>query len=153
MKFSLSWSTGIALVYGVFVSFFLGLVIYFSFFHKQVDLVAENYYAQEIAYQDQMDRIERTQALPDLLKINHVYDQRVLTIAFPANMEYTRIAGRIHFFRPSDAGQDRIVPLFLSNAGKQHISTRNLARGYWIIKIYWMTDNTEYYTEESLVLN
>ena len=147
------WSYGIAVVYVSFITIFLVLVIYFSFFHKQVDLVAENYYEQEVAYQTQIDRIRRTNSLPEEVKIQHHYERRQLLIQFPAGLNYTRIAGRVQFFRPSDAGQDRIVPIELSRQGNQEISTRDFQRGYWKIKIYWQINKEEFYSEESLVIN
>jgi hypothetical protein len=44
-----------------FVVMTLAMVVYFMG-HK-VDLVAEDYYKQEIEYQDQIDKIANTQAL------------------------------------------------------------------------------------------
>jgi len=153
MKNKNGWSYGIAIVYVSFITIFLGLVVYFSFFYKQIDLVAENYYEQEIAYQTQIERIRRTQSLPENVKFQHQYERRELLIQFPAGLDYEGIGGRIQFFRPSDAGQDRIVPIKLSVNGIQEISTTNFPRGYWKIKIFWQINNDEYYSEESLVIN
>ena len=52
----LNWGNWIAVAYSVFVLFIIAMV-YLAFGEKW-DLVAENYYEQEIQYQDKINSIE-----------------------------------------------------------------------------------------------
>ena len=58
MKLKLSWGTGIVISFVVFMSSTLAVVIYLM--NQDVDLVTRDYYKKELAYQDQIERIERT---------------------------------------------------------------------------------------------
>ncbi|MCB9190933.1 MAG: FixH family protein [Flavobacteriales bacterium] len=51
----MGWGTRITLFYGSFVAFMLFMVV--MAVQQDFDLVADNYYEQEIAYQDRIDQM------------------------------------------------------------------------------------------------
>ena len=51
------------------------------------------------------------------------------------------------FFRPSDARQDKLIPLELSLDRTQLLEMANMPAGRWKVKVFWTADNTEYYDE------
>ena len=59
----MNWGWKIVVVYSGFVVMTLGMVFYFMG-HK-VDLVAKDYYKQEIEYQDQIDKITNAKSLDE----------------------------------------------------------------------------------------
>ena len=62
----ISWGTGIAATYIIFVLATLGMT--YAMMTKNVDLVSTNYYEKEIKYQEQIDKINNTSGLNDKLK-------------------------------------------------------------------------------------
>jgi hypothetical protein len=52
--FNWNWGTGIALVYTVFALSMIALVV--SSFSKKLDLDSKDYYAQELVFQNQIDK-------------------------------------------------------------------------------------------------
>ncbi|MDP2038234.1 MAG: FixH family protein, partial [Ignavibacteria bacterium] len=63
MKLKLNWGFGIAVTYILFVV--VTLVMVFIFMNQDVSLETENYYSKGIEYQGQIDKINRTQSLPE----------------------------------------------------------------------------------------
>ncbi len=144
------WPIVISIIYISFMSVFIGIVI-FSTFNK-VDLVTEDYYEQEIKYQQQIDRISRTNSLS--VPVNWYYDKnkRQIKIQFPEEINFKDVEGNILFFRPSDAKQDKVIALRLSSENSQTISTQHLVPGLWKLKIFWQVMQTEFYTEGTLII-
>ena len=63
-----SWGTGILIVIIIFMTLTITTVVYLM--NQDVDLVTDNYYAKEIKYQQQIDRMNRTNEMDEELKIN-----------------------------------------------------------------------------------
>jgi hypothetical protein len=150
MNQSKQWPMGIAIIYVIFVLLLVAFAVFSRF--QSVDLVTEDYYNQEIKYQQQINRIERARSLPE--PVNWIYDKQkgALTVQFPPQFDPLKVKGNVLFFRPSDAKQDKLVALNLSTNGTQLISTENLIPGFWKIKIFWKVENNEYYNEGVLVV-
>ena len=115
-------------------------------------LVSDNYYADEIAYQQQIDRLNRTAALAEPVVVRYDPRQGVI-IRFPSQFEPAAISGTIKLFRPSDKRLDRRFPIALNLEGVQAIPDLSLpVSGLWKVKIYWQVEGVEYYSEEELVV-
>jgi len=115
-------------------------------------LVSENYYADELAYQDQIERIERTNALAQPVTVKFDPASGV-KISFPILFEPAAVEGSIKLFRPSDQRLDRRFSINLSREGVQYISAANLpVPGLWKVKIFWQVEGIEYYFEEELII-
>ena len=116
-------------------------------------LVSENYYADELAYQDQIDRMARTNALAQSVTVKFDLASGV-KISFPALFEPAAVEGSIKLFRPSDKRLDRRFPINLSREGVQYISAASLpVPGLWKVKIFWQAEGIEYYFEKELVIS
>lgn len=147
-KNPLAWPIGIMVTYAVFMLFLFG---YLAFARSQrVDLVASDYYQQEIAYQQQIDRLERTSALAHKPTIEYEPVTGVVTLRFPENIEPAQVQGRLTLFRPSNAALDITTPIHLNTAGEQVIRTQKLRKGLWRVKLLWRLNGLEYYVEDVL---
>lgn len=147
-KNPLAWPIGIMVTYAIFMLFLFG---YLAFARSQrVDLVANDYYQQEIAYQQQIDRIERTNALAHKPYIEYEPVTGVVTLRFPEEIEPAHVQGRLTLFRPSNAALDITTPLRLNAAGEQVIRTQKLRKGLWRVKLQWQQNGLEYYFEDVL---
>ncbi len=144
-----SFRNGIIAVIVVFLVTVIGFVIYTA--TLPFNLVSKNYYAEEIAYQEQIERIERANALPEPIEVS--YDNTGgLTIRFPAYFEPASVQGTITLFRPSDKRLDRHFPINLNRDGRQYIAAEYLPiPGLWKIKISWSSEGLEYYWEKEFI--
>ena len=140
----MNWGKSIFLFYSLFVIAILS-VVYFSF-TQDVNLVAEDYYQQEIIYEEQITRIKNTEALAK--KPTITLKTGFVELMFPQELEPK---GSILFFRPSDANLDRRVPIALGANGTQQIDFSTQEKGLWKAKLNWKQGNKEYYQEFVIV--
>jgi len=132
-----------------FIAFgmFIGYMAFVSF-QQNVDLVAEDYYQQEIAYQDHIDKVDNTRNMAG--KVNIQQQNGQLSIRFPEAMH--PISGQIVLFRPSDAALDRNFEIRVNDSREQTISTANLVKGMYKVKVDWTNGSEDFYTEETLFI-
>ncbi|MFP4091579.1 MAG: FixH family protein [Cyclobacteriaceae bacterium] len=144
----MNWGHKIAIVFIAFVGLMVFMVI--KSFQVNVDLVAEDYYKQEIEFQQQIDKTNNASELAERLSFKQENQQ--LIIQFPALFEQG-VHGEISFFRPSDKRFDVNTKITLDENHRQSISTTDLAKGYYKIKLDWKNGSKAYYHEESVFIH
>ncbi len=144
------WGFGVFALYGVFVLFILTLVLYVSLQDFQV--VEKDYYKKDLAYQDQIDRMDLTNQLEKKLTVDLSPQGGNIIINFPVEKNKD-ISGAIKFFRPSNSRLDFEVAIDADSLGKQEIDINSMVRGYWKMKMNWTVDSVEYYKQEPLIIN
>lgn len=138
-------------IIALFVAFIAGIVSFVVWTGKhRVDLVASDYYEQEIDYQARMD--SRRRAAGANLKIHYDAGEQVVRLDSAERSWFDTTAGTVTFYRPSDAALDRTVPLSLEATGEQRIDTSSFPRGLWRVKVSWSTEHQDFFQEEVLVL-
>lgn len=143
----MNWGHKIAFAFSAFVIFIVFLVV--KSFQQNVDLVAEDYYKQEIQYQQQIDKMNNTNALKQ--SISFVQENQQLMVQFPEELGQ-KPDGEISFFRPSDARFDVSTKIDVDSNLRQWIPTSELLKGYYKVKVDWTDGEKEYYVEESLYI-
>ncbi|MEE9554983.1 MAG: FixH family protein [candidate division Zixibacteria bacterium] len=146
-----SWGTAIAVLFGSFAVFILALVGFASL--QRFNLVEINYYEQELKYQEKIDKLNRTHAIPDGITLFHNQRTGILSVIFDFDDSTSTIDGTITFFRPSDSALDFIVPVKPEESGIQSINITGLANGLWRIKVDWRVAGEDYYFEDILVID
>ena len=149
MKKKANWGTGIFISYALFMLLAILAAVYFM--NQDVDLVTDDYYQQEIKYQDQIDKIQRTNSLPEKPAIN--FDGSKINLSFPESLRNKNVTGKIHFYRPSNPALDFNIPMLLNNDGLQIITTEKMENGFWRLKLNWTMEGNEYYSEKEIILN
>ena len=142
MRFN--WGHGIAIFFSCFVAFMVFLAV--KSHQQTIDLVAEDYYAQEVQYGQRMEEIKNAQALEQVVTVKQ--HQQQLVITFPRLGD--DISGQLQLFRPSDKRFDQQAALALNGKGEHTLSLEAMPRGYYRLKIDWKAGNTPYYTEEAV---
>lgn len=143
----MSWGKKIALAYGLFVVFMIILVVACV---KQNDifLVSEDYYKQEIQYQDRINDISNAQQLKEPVTVELNDETNMLRIDL--TKESAGASGKVTFYRPSNPELDRDFPIKLSAAGVQEFSTKPFAKGLWLVKVTWEKDGQTFYKEQKV---
>lgn len=146
MKFN--WGHGIFIGYTLFVAYILYFV-YTSFSHD-VDLVAEDYYAQEVAFQDRIDQTTnglKWESAIDLKKA----DQGVkLSFSQEALADFSE--GTIYFFRASDVNMDLTLPITLDQNGEFTIPYQLLSDGRYEAQLSWKGDDEDYFIKRTIFI-
>ncbi len=148
-KIKFNWGTGITIVIILFLVITIGQVV---FIHKTIDydLVDEEYYKAEIEYQTQIEKVKRTNALPEKIKIKLL--DKFIEFNFPLMFNSNSVRGIINFYKPSDDLLDKTESIKLDEENKMFFAYDQLSSGLWKIKINWSVDNVEYYNEKIVML-
>jgi hypothetical protein len=135
-----------------FVVFFSGLVSFIVFAaHQHVDLVRSDYYEEEIRFQQQLDRVERTRQIAEPVAVTYDTAGRGITIKLPAAHAQPK-TGLIHLYRPSDARLDYAVPLAPDSDGSQRLDASKLRSGLWKVRVQWSVEGQEYYFDQKVIV-
>jgi nitrogen fixation protein FixH len=145
----MNWGHKITIVYLTFMAFTIGLVV-ICMKQKDLFLVSNNYYEEEIAYQDKIDKMHNFEKLQAKPEWQYDQGQQVLEFRFPEGFSWA--SGEIYFFRPSDANQDMKISIRPDGNGRQTVNTQNLSKGLWKVKLQWDEQGKAYYHEKVLVL-
>jgi nitrogen fixation protein FixH len=145
----MNWGKGIFIT---FVVFALGLVVMLVITLRQdLGLVASDYYKQELAYQDQMERIKNFNSLVNKPEIKQEIELNKVVLTFPSELLDQIHEGEVQFFRPSNSEFDIIYKLIFDEQGRQYFDLDNFEKGMWRVKINWRTQDKEFYRESILV--
>lgn len=118
-----------------------------------VDLVSQDYYAQELRHQQRMNAVARTAALPaGAVTIRFDAAARTVALQLPAAVAGRQSGGQVQFFRPSDQALDFSVPLRPDAQGRQRLSTARLKPGYWRVRLDFEAEGQAYFVEQSIVV-
>jgi len=132
---------------------FMGFVVLILFmvyrsYQLKNELVSEDYYAQEIAFQDVIDK--KTNA--SKLKENIIWEKTDNGLLFRYPDLGTEIKGEIYIFRPSDKSLDAHFEISVNKDHQQFIEMKNMTKGKYIIKIDWTVGEIEFFTEGLLFM-
>jgi len=145
MKLKFNWGHGIALFIASFVAFLSFMVA--QTFGVKVDLVADNYYEQELAYQGKIDRIKNFSTLNEPVQVRTTGGS--ISIAYPPSLVAKGLSGTVACFRPSDNRLDRELPL-QAGTGQQQIDAKLLKPGIYQVQLSMEAAGEEYYYETSV---
>lgn len=148
MKIFGNWGLAVTVFYITFVVALVTLVVIVS--QDKVDLVVQDYYAQDQIYQQQIDKIVRTKALTEQVKI--INSGNSIVVKFPENIE-SQISGDILLYKPDNSKLDVTIPIETNENKIQIINSDNLTKGFWKVKIDWVCNDSAYFNEDFIILN
>ena len=144
----INWGTGIVLAFIAFIGFIMYFIITMNVSDKyDHDLVTEDYYAEELSYQNDIDKLNNAKDLIE--NVNYVKTVDGLKINFPKDLDYKEITGKVFLYRPSNKQLDFETPISLSNPYLL-IPDNRLVDGRWNIKIDWQYNGKSYLYKASI---
>lgn len=146
MKFH--WGHGIALFYGIFALVLIMVVIQSTTFDNS--LVVDDYYAQDIRYQETIDRRMNSQSFDQPVQLMREGDCHYLV--FPINELSAAVSGEIQFYRASSKRFDHFQAIALEEEGRICLDDDKLIPGYWQLKINWTSAGVDYLDEFEIYL-
>jgi len=148
MKWILHFPAGIILAFILFLILNL-FFIYISFNHPD-DLVTNDYYSQDQAYQERIESHTRGLNLETPPFVIYSPGDPDIVINIPVTLG--DMQGGITLYRPGDAELDLEIPIDGNGDGKQSISIKGLAEGLWILQMMWISQGQNYYLEWEIIL-
>lgn len=146
---NISWGVKIIIVYIVFVAGIISLVVISM--NNNTDLVSENYYDQEIRYQEQIDKLKNSALIEKDIKVFQEGEYIVFNTSQLSGQN--KFEGEIHFYRSSDAKKDFMIPYLPSENGIQKIESVNLEKGLWKISLKLKNNGKDYFIGKNIFVN
>jgi hypothetical protein len=137
----MSWGKWIIICFILFTVFIATLVTVCM--RQDVSLVSKDYYQEELAYQDQLARVNNANRLSERPVIQKNGD--FLEVNF-SNFNVVRNA-ELKLFRPSDAAMDKIFTLETTTKTTQSFSIADLEKGMYRARMLWKMNDKEYFIE------
>lgn len=110
-----------------------------------VNLVAKEYYRDELAYQQVIDGKALAQQLSSDVQVQQSSDS--IRIQLPAEMKEQAIKGQVQFYCAADSRKDRHFALQLDDAALQRLPNKLILPGQYMVKVDWLVGDARYYSE------
>lgn len=141
----MDWGKGIVLVFIVFAGIMISMVT-ICMKKDDLHLVTQNYYEEEIKYQEHIDKVINANGLSyEALLFDRV--QKSVSINLPVGAK-----AELHLFRPSDARLDQKLEVAVVNETATVVNLAKLKPGYWLMKLTWSSEGKSYYQEQKITI-
>jgi hypothetical protein len=119
--------------------------------HTRYDLVSNEYYKDELLYQQVIDGASRANQLSSRATITQ--QNVALTLQLPAEMQQKTVTGSLWFYSADDSRKDKKIPLQLNDNAVQTINSKQFIPGNYTAKIRWESNGTSYYSEVPVTIH
>ncbi len=143
----MNWGKGITLFMTGFV-LFMGYLTYRAF-NVDFDLVADDYYAQEIAYEQRITEMRNVSSLSvqPTVSVNGAY----ITVQLPAG-QAENLTGEVYFYDPIGREGDRTFAIDTDSNGAMDFPTELFSPQRYQVKVSWVHADTPYFFETPIDL-
>jgi len=145
----ISWGHGVVIALASFIIFILSMIFLFPNGQKNSEMITDNYYEEELQYQDVIDAKNRADQLAEKpeLKIN----QSGIYILFPEDFNNTNTKFDFYLYRTDDQNLDVKKEFTLSAKNDFEIPAKVLSQGNYILKLKWTTNKVKYQRDYDIV--
>lgn len=144
-----TWGHGIVVALGAFMVFILSMIFIFSRGWQNAELVSDDYYRDELVYQQVIDAKNLAEALPQ--KPKYEQNSSGIKIIFPADVAANSSAVRFDLFRTEDKRLDIKKDVALSSDHAFLIPAKVLAPGNYTLKLHWHKNGKDYQIDYDVV--
>lgn len=146
-----SWGHGVVLALGSFIAFILFLIFVFSHGMKNSELISDNYYQDELTYQDVIDAKTNADELAD--KPSFSQTPSGITITFPSGTVPDNQEVDFDLFRTDDSNLDVHKKIELNSQKKFTIPSKVIVAGSYTLKLKWQQNKKPYQVDYDVVWN
>ncbi|HEY9048856.1 MAG TPA: FixH family protein [Ohtaekwangia sp.] len=140
----MNWGKWIIVSFVLFAAFIATLVT--VCIRQDVSLVSKDYYQDELKYQDQITRLQNTEALS--VKPAIIINQKGLEIEYALLSQITQ--GELMLFCPSNPQHDRTIVVPATSDRLLLIPVADLNAGMYKARFTWSMQGKDYYVEETI---
>jgi hypothetical protein len=142
----MNWGKWIVVSFLLFAAL-MGAIVTISM-RQDVNLVSNQYYHDDLIYQEQLQRKNNAETLTQKPEFSITNNQ--LHIAFRGEHQIEN--GKVTVFRPSNAKLDQDFTLRSSSDPEQIFALKPLEKGAYRIKMTWVSAGKEFYVEKFVVI-
>ena len=117
--------------------------------HRE-SMVSENYYEQELKYQDRIDSAARAEKSGANIRLDDAGGK--LFVAVPPAQLAQKFSGAIEFYRPSAPELDRNFQFTPGADGIQKMDVTKFAAGLWQVRVRWNAGGQDYFLERKITI-
>ena len=144
-----SWGHGIVIALGSFIAFILFMIFLFPNGQQNSEMITENYYEEELAYQKVIDAKNNADLLPEKPKYNQ--DQSGIKVIFPEDINNENSKFTIDLHRADDQKLDVKREIKLDGKNTLFIPANILVKGNYVLRTMWITNNKNFQIDYDLV--
>jgi hypothetical protein len=145
----MNWGNKLLLVFAVFAGGISFLV--YRCMRTPVDLVSNEYYQDELAYQAIIDGTNHANALSTKVVVGQ--DDRGIFLKLPREMQNKPVTGTILFYCASEAARDRRLNLRPNADARQDLSYDKIEPAHYLVKVQWQSEGKDYYSEQPVEIH
>lgn len=145
-KFVFNWGHGIAVFFSIFVITTISILI--ISFTKTFDLQTDDYYQEELAFEETITK--KKNIIADDISLDLASVDNGIELSF-LGVQSASTKGTITVYRPSDKRLDLVFELAVDEQGKQLLKHENLQDGLYSIKVDFTSKSKPYYIEKDFV--
>ena len=142
----MNWGKAITLVLIAFAGFIIYMVIQFS--QKNVDLVSEDYYQQELEYDKIYEAKKNARRIEQDVQVIKQGDY--VFIEFPAFFNNKPFQADVHFYKPDNVKGDYKMS---TKSQSLTVDKEKLKRGKYEVKVLINSNGADYYFQKDILIN
>lgn len=148
MKIKINWGWAIVIAMGAFMIFILQF-LFRSITDESLEhhLVSEDYYKDELYYQEEIDKLNNASKLKENLTVKRTEGGMLIT--FPKSIDIKNVTGTVSLLKNSDKRLDFKKEIKLIG-NTMLINDEKLIGGKWNIKIIWNLNDVDYMYKEAI---
>lgn len=137
-----SWGHGVFIALAAFIIFILSMLFLFPNGQKNSEMVTDNYYEEELKYQDVIDAKKRADELQE--KPVYSQDKAGIKITFPQDYNNSNTTVKFVLNRTDDQNLDVHKAVQLDAKRSFIIPSQVLKMGNYTLRLSWTKDKTDY---------
>jgi len=145
-----NWGWAVLIFYSGFVCFMLFMV--WESTRLKTELVTTDYYGKELKYQEQLDKMKRSNILNQPLSWT-VMNKKEVKLNFPSDVKGKDVKARILFYRPDNSLRDFNISCQADSTGVCIVSSDKFRHGAYKMEVDWSAGKETYYTEGVININ
>lgn len=144
-----TWGHGVVAALISFIGFILFMIFIFPNGKQNSEMITDDYYQEELVYQDVIDAKNRADQLPE--KPSYGQSAAGITISFPADINNANSKISFQLFRTDDRRLDVKKDVLLDHDRSFTIPAKILAAGNYTLKVFWKKDRLDYQRDYDVV--
>jgi hypothetical protein len=145
------WPAFVIAAFGLFAAGMATLVVIAC--NNGSDLVRQDYYEEELRFQSQLDRLNRSTSLAQQVSIVYDTNAQQIVVSLPRDHASSFPEGGIELYRPSSSQLDKRIALAVDQKGTQSLDARTLVAGLWKVRVHWNVNSEEFFSDQPIVIS
>lgn len=145
----LSWGHGVIIALGSFIIFILFMILIFPLGKQNAEMISDNYYEEELAYQDVIDAKNNASRL----EVTPIFtqDTKGIKLHFPSERRVENKEVSFILFRTDDSNLDIHKTERLDGTNSMLIPANVLKPGSYTLKTKWKENNQSYQIDYDVI--